>query len=209
MTLGDTIFSIGHSTHSLESFLTTLRQQHIEVVCDVRSQPYSRVTPHFSRETFQHELKKRGFGYIFLGNELGARSNDPSLYANGKISYDKLASSDPFQRGLREVRAIASTSSATLMCAEREPLACHRTILVSRHLWDIGLRVTHILGTGALESHEDSMLRLLRILGLHNIDMFRSHDEVLKEAYAIQGLRIAYDPTKHMSQPRFVKDATR
>lgn len=194
------IFSIGHSTLPLESFIALLKQQHIDTVCDVRSQPYSRACPHFSREMMQHELAKHAIMYVFLGNELGARSSDPSLYVNGKVSYDRLAGSALFQRGLREIQDLALTSCVALMCAEGEPLACHRTILVSRYLQTNGYPVAHILGTGAVETHEDIMNRLLRILGLPESDMFKSRDEILAEAYSIQGKRIAYDPMKKANE---------
>lgn len=198
--MNTTIYSVGHSTRSLESFIGLLKDQHIEVVCDVRSQPYSRVTPHFSRDMIQHELKRAGIVYVFLGNELGARSNDPSLYVNGKISYDKLAGSKLFQDGLQEIQKIASGACVTMMCAEGEPLACHRSILVSRYLRANGFPIAHILRTGAIETHEETMNRLLRTLGLQEIDMFKSPEEVLAEAYVIQGGRIAYDPAKQLAQ---------
>jgi uncharacterized protein (DUF488 family) len=148
----------------------------------------------------QQELKKSRIMYVFLGNELGARSNDPSLYVNGKVSYDKLAGSELFQHGLQEIEKIALNTRVTMMCAEREPLACHRSILISRYLCANGYQVAHILGTGALETHEDTMSRLLRTLGFQEADMFRSQEEILAEAYTIQGGRIAYDPTKQLSQ---------
>ena len=158
------------------------------------------MSPHFSREVIQQELKRHGIMYVFLGNELGARSNDQSLYVNGKVSYDRLAGSDLFQRGLRDIQNLALNNCVTMMCAEREPFACHRTILISRYLLASGYQVAHILGTGVLETHADTMNRLLYTLGLQESDMFKSHVEILAEAYTIQGARIAYDPMKQVRQ---------
>ncbi len=198
--MSNRIFSIGHSTLSLELFVALLRQQNIDTVCDVRSQPYSRVSPHFSQEVIQQELKRHGMMYVFLGYELGARSNDPSLYEKGKVSYARLANSDLFMRGLQKIQDLALSHFVTMMCAEREPLACHRTILISRYLRANGYQVAHILGMGVLETHDDTMNRLLHTLGLQEADMFKSHDEILAEAYTIQGERIAYDPKKQLHQ---------
>lgn len=148
----------------------------------------------------QLELKRQGLVYVFLGNELGARSNEPSLLVNGKVSYDRLADSDCFKRGLQEVQNLSLNNRVAMMCAEREPLACHRTILLSRYLRTNGYQVEHILGAGTLETHDDTMKRLLRTLGLSESDMFKSHEEILAEAYTIQGKRIAYDPMKQVNQ---------
>jgi uncharacterized protein (DUF488 family) len=148
----------------------------------------------------QQELEKSKIMYMFLGNELGARSSDPSLYVNGKVSYDKLAGSILFQRGLHEIQKLASSAHVTMMCAEREPLTCHRSILISRYLRANGYQVAHMLGAGDLETHENTMIRLLRTLGLNETDMFKSQDEILAEAYTIQGDRIAYDPAKRLHQ---------
>ena len=175
-----------------------LKHQHIDAVCDVRSQPYSRVSPHFNREVIRDELERHGIMYVFLGNELGARSSDPSLYVNGKVSYDRLAGSDLFQSGLRSIQNLALNNCVTIMCAEREPLACHRTILISRYLVANGYQVEHILGMEVGETHEDTMSRLLHTLGLQASDMFKSYEEILAEAYTIQGERIAYDPIKQV-----------
>ena len=148
----------------------------------------------------RRELERFEITYAFFGNELGARVSDPSLYVDGKVSYNKLAGSDLFKRGLHEIQELASNAQVAMMCAEREPLACHRSILVSRYLQANRYQVAHILGTGDLETHENTMNRLIRILGLHEADMFKSQDEILAEAYTIQGDRIAYDPTKQPHQ---------
>jgi uncharacterized protein (DUF488 family) len=80
-----------------------------------------------------------------------------------------------------------------LMCAEKDPLECHRTILVTRYLDALQIAVEHILEDGNLESHGKALSRLLRQLHLPEQDLFRSCEEVIEEAYRIQGERIAYD----------------
>ena len=75
--MGDTVFTIGHSTHPQERFIALLRQHGITALCDVRSKPYSRMNPQFNREELEEALLAHGIAYRFLGEELGARSDDP------------------------------------------------------------------------------------------------------------------------------------
>jgi uncharacterized protein (DUF488 family) len=134
--------------------------------------------------------------YVFLGEELGARSADPGCYEGGRVQYRRLAASPAFRRGIERVEAGSHTFRLALLCAEKEPLECHRTILVARELVARGHSVDHILASGELESHEDAMRRLLRLLRRANTvgqaDLWRSEAEILEEAYAMQEERIAY-----------------
>jgi uncharacterized protein (DUF488 family) len=137
-------------------------------------------------------LPEAGIAYVFLGKELGARSEDPSCYENGKVQYHRLAATDLFRRGLERVREGTKHYTLALMCAEKEPLECHRTILVARHVAAMGFDVQHIHADGTLERHDAAMTRLVRMLDLPEGDMFRSRDEILADAYRIHGERIAY-----------------
>jgi uncharacterized protein (DUF488 family) len=146
----------------------------------------------FNRENLKRSLRENGIAYIFLGEELGARSEDPLGYVRGKAQYDRLARSALFQKGLNRVRSGMRDFRLALMCAEKDPLECHRTILVARHLDALRIAVEHILEDGSLESHGKVLSRLLRQLHLPEQDLFRSREEVIEEAYRIQGERIAY-----------------
>ncbi len=188
----NTVFTIGHSTHPQERFIALQREHEITALCDVRSMPYSRVNPQFNREELERALPGCGIAYRFLGKELGARSNDPACYEGGKVQYDRLAKTPVFQRGLDRVRKGMEEFRIALMCAEKEPLECHRTILVARQLVAVGIHVQHIHADGRLESHEVALERLSRLLNLPEDDLFRSHEEVLADAYRLQGSRIAY-----------------
>lgn len=189
----DTIFTIGHSTHPQERFIALLRQHGITALCDVRSKPYSRMNPQFNREELKTSLQECGIKYVFLGKELGARSEDPTCYENGKVQYDRLAHTDLFRLGLDRVQKGMKDYRIALMCAEKEPLECHRTILVARHLAALGLDVQHIHADGKLEDHAAAVSRLKRMLRLPDDDMFRSSEDVLADAYHRQEERIAYD----------------
>jgi len=193
MTMQGTVFTIGHSTHSQERFIALLRQHGITALCDVRSTPYSRRNPQFDLEKLKEALLAQGIVYRFLGKELGARSDDPRCYEDGRVQYDRLAETALFKRGLKRVlRGLRDNFRVALMCAEKEPLECHRTILVSRHLAALGLHVEHIHADGHLEGHDAALSRLTRIVKLPEDDMFRSREEILADAYRRQAERIAY-----------------
>jgi len=188
-----TVFTVGHSTHAIDKFISLLRTHEVEVIADVRSSPFSRVNPQFNRDDFKKSLKEAGIRYVFLGKELGARSDDPSCYVGSKVSYDLLAQTELFQQGLERVMEGSKTYRVALMCAEKDPLHCHRTILVARELIKRGLEVAHILDNGKLEQHANSMERLMGELKVSCDDMFRSKEDGLTEAYAKQAEKIAYD----------------
>jgi len=189
----DTVFTIGHSTHTLERFIALLRQHEITALGDVRSKPYSRLNPQFNREDLKRSLRACDIAYVFLGQELGGRSQDPGCYERGKVQYDRLAQTESFRNGLRRVQEGVRKYRLAIMCAEKEPLECHRTILVARHLTALGLDVLHIHADGKLESHADALSRLAQMLNLSERDMFRSCEELLNDAYRRQEERIAYD----------------
>lgn len=186
------VYTVGHSTHTTERFLALLREHHVTAVCDVRSQPYSRLNPQFNRETLKQTLRTHRVAYVFLGAELGARSDDPSCYDHGKVQYERLARTALFQQGLARVQEGMKSYCIALMCAEREPLDCHRTILVARCLAGLRIDVAHIHADGRAEAHTDALSRLLRTLKLRENDLFRSRDDLLAEAYRLQADRIAY-----------------
>lgn len=202
-----TVFTIGHSTHSLQRFIELLRQHRVTALCDVRSKPYSQINPQFNREKLEVALLADGFIYRFLGRELGARSEDPTCYKDGKVEYNRLAETALFKHGLKRVlRGIKENFRIAIMCAEKEPLECHRTILVARHLAQLGIYIEHIHADGRLESHDAALRRLAQIHRLLELDMFRSPDDLIAEAYRRQEERIAYEPTGPATGGLAIKD---
>ena len=186
------IFTIGHSTHELERFVELLKQHRIGAVADVRSMPYSRWQPQFNRDKLSVALKADGIAYVFLGKELGARSDDPACYANGRVQYRRLARTALFRSGIQRVLDGSQRMSIALMCAEKDPLDCHRTILVARELVDLDKDVHHILADGKLEEQQAAKKRLCERLGLLQEDLFRTPEELEDKAYAEQERKIAY-----------------
>jgi uncharacterized protein (DUF488 family) len=170
----ETLFTIGHSTHTQDRLIALLQKNGVTAVYDVRSKPYSRRNPQFNREQFKRYLLTAGISYVFLGEELGARSEDPSCYEEGRVQYDRLAQAEVFRKGLDRIEAGMKEYRLVLMCAEKEPLQCH------------------IHADGTVESHDEALSRLLRQFHLPERDMFRSHKDMLEDAYRIQEKRIAY-----------------
>jgi uncharacterized protein (DUF488 family) len=195
----NTLFTIGHSNHPIEHLIILLTKHGVTAVADVRSSPYSRFNPQYNRESLQNKLKEHNIAYVFLGKELGARSRDVSCYENGRIRYERLAATKLFQEGLDRIISGMKDHCIALLCAEKDPLACHRTILVSRQIAAKGTRIEHILEDGELETHEVAVRRLLRELGLDQPELFRSYGEIIDDAYLRREQEISYvEPKEHI-----------
>jgi len=187
------IYTIGHSKHPIDHFVALLQQHAIGAVADVRSTPYSRFNPQFNREKLQASLAAAAIRYVFLGEELGARSKDPECYdETGRVSYAKLAGTPSFRHGLDRLMTGMRDHRIAIMCAEREPLDCHRTILVTRELEKLGVPVTHILADGSLEAHTHAMERLAASLEVPESDLFSDRAERFETAYELQAKKVAY-----------------
>ena len=205
LVMQDIVFTIGHSTRPAERFIALLKQHNITALADVRSKPYSRMNPQFNREDLKEALRESGIAYVFLGKELGARTEDRSCYHEEKVQYGRLAQTELFHHGLDRAQEGAKKYRIALMYAEKDTLVCHRTILVARHLETLGLEVRHIHGDGQLETHADAMRRLLRQLHLPEGDMFSSREEIVAEAYRLQEERVAYSASDGAPDPSAVR----
>ena len=186
------VLTVGHSNHSLEIFVALLQQHGVTALADVRSAPYSRFNPQFNRKALERSLEAVGIVYVFMGRALGGRPDDPSCYEDGRVRYDRLAETPLFREGLERIVDGAGRQRIALMCAEKEPLDCHRTILVGRSLAERGIAVAHILADGALEPHAETMGRLLDSAGLPREDLLQSREQLIAEALAHRERRIAY-----------------
>jgi uncharacterized protein (DUF488 family) len=155
------LFSIGHSNIPADRFVALLHAAGVNAVADVRSTPYSRFFPWFSRKPLEQRLATEGIVYLPHGESLGGRPLNQSLYRDGVADYEAMARSAEFQDGLGRLQTDARKHRVCLMCAEREPLDCHRCLLVARALSERGLTVGHILHDGAVESHAATEQRLL------------------------------------------------
>ncbi|MCA9056149.1 MAG: DUF488 domain-containing protein [Planctomycetaceae bacterium] len=188
------LFTIGHSNHSLAHFVLLLRQHGITAVADVRSSPYSRWHPQFSRDNLSEALHAAAeIEYVFLGRQLGARPDEAELLtADGRVDFERLGGSLPFQNGVKRILKGLESHRIALMCAERDPLECHRGILIAPRVLPLVESLDHIGPDGGLETHQQAEERLLAGLHLPNRDLFRTHAELLREAYSRQEERIAW-----------------
>jgi uncharacterized protein (DUF488 family) len=188
-----TIYTIGHSTHSIEEFLVLLNRHGIAAIADVRSQPYGRLD-HFNRESLSATLKAVGIEYVFLGQQLGARRQERECYENGIAIYERIVKLPAFQEGFSRLRRGAEKYRLAIMCAEKEPLTCHRAILISRCLKDSGIQVMHILADGTLEDHARTEKRLIRELDIGRtlFEPDLTESDLIERAYAQRGREIAY-----------------
>ncbi len=214
------LFTIGHSNHDIDKFISLLQQHQIDVVADVRSHPYSKFLPHFKKAALEKALTQAGISYLFLGKELGARPNHEECYVDGKAVYEKIAQTEEFRSGIaRLLRDVNQNQPRiSLMCAEQDPLTCHRAILVCQHLRKSqpDIDINHILKDGYLENHNHLEDRMLKKHGLTEFqgssqpiqlslfapsqDSFPTKAECLEQAYRLQGDEIAYvekDPNSH------------
>lgn len=187
------LFTVGHSTHPIEVFVGLLKQHGITALADVRSHPYSRHFPQYSQEALRAALAREQIAYVFLGKELGARSENPACYRQGKVQYELLAQEPQFGVGLGRLRMGMERFRIALMCAEKDPLDCHRAVLVARRVYEVGIPVEHIHADGHLEKHAEMEARMLDLLKMSDADMFRSREEILVDAYRIRGEQIAYE----------------
>jgi uncharacterized protein (DUF488 family) len=144
------IKTIGHSNHPIERFVGLLTAAGVEALVDVRSTPYSRRFPQFGRERLTQSLAAAGILYRYEGAALGGK---PGGGKSGGGSYDDLAARPEFKDALARLIAGARDATLCLMCAEKEPLDCHRTVLVSRRLAERGMAIEHLLADGRQEPH--------------------------------------------------------
>ena len=186
------LFTIGHSIHSVERFVDLLKMHGVTALCDVRSSPYSRYTPQFNRESLKDELVEHCIIYLYLGSELGPRSSDPTCYENGKVQYNRLAGKDFFQQGLGRLRKGMTTHRIALMCAEKDPLTCHRMLLICRNLRGDDILIRHILEDGSLEDNRDTEKRLMKQLKIDPADLCSTEADQIQRAYDLQGEKVAY-----------------
>jgi len=188
------VYTIGYSPHSLDDFLFILQKYAVTVLADVRSAPYSSYRREFNYRNLKKILPEQGIQYVFLGRELGARYEDEAVYIDGRADYDRIAGHYLFHKGMSRLEVLTGNNTVALMCAKKDPLTCHRAVLISRHLksWS---KVLHILPDGSLEPHDQTERRLLKFFELDQQELpgvGRSVEDRLELAYAKQGKKIAY-----------------
>ena len=159
------LMTIGHSNLPADRFITLLRDSKVSAIIDVRSVPFSRWCPWFSSKPLATGLAAGGVAYLQLGDELGGRPRDPQLYCDGIADYEAMARRPEFCAGLDRVIDETRRHLVCLLCSEREPLDCHRCLLVGRALAERGVTLGHIRADGTIEPHAVTEQRLLKLAG--------------------------------------------
>lgn len=191
------IYSVGHSNYGADKFVEILRGFSIEVVVDVRSAPYSKYCPQFNKETIEQVLRSSGIKYLFLGKELGARPTDQACYVNARVSFEELRSSECFRQGIYRLLDGIEKCNVAMMCSEKEPIKCHRAILISRILSEKGMSVKHILNKTESLDHKDLEAMLLKKFKMEET-LFGTPFSIqsdIEEAYKKQEYLICYKET--------------
>lgn len=186
------VYTIGHSNHPLEVFLGLLAMHSITAVVDVRTSPYSRFCPWFSQDFLKPELEKAGIRYLFFGPEFGARRSEQDCYVDGRVDFDLVRRATLFQQGIHRLYEGAQEFKIAMMCAEKDPIDCHRTILVARALSGEGFEVQHILADGSLESMESVTSRVMKAAKIEADNLFCSVSELQADAYRLIGKKVAW-----------------
>jgi uncharacterized protein (DUF488 family) len=191
------IFTMGHSSLEPERFLVLLREAGVQIVGDVRSRPQSARFPQFSQAVLENILRSASMDYLFLGEELGGRPDDPAAYyEDGRVNYRARRRSYAFTSGLERVLSLAEEKTIALLCAEEDPLECHRFLMISPELVAAGASPVHIRKDGSLETQEAAENRLLAAHGFAGVaanTLFpEARAEALEKAYELQAERAAF-----------------
>jgi len=161
------IFTIGHGTRPINELLDLLKKYGIDYLADVRTQPYSKFNPQYNRESLHCSLNQQNIKYIYLGDALGGRPQDPSCHDSmGRVDYNLVRQQDFFKNGIERLRSAHEKQlKVALLCSERKPELCHRSKLIGRTLQDENIPVRHIDEQGELKTQDQ-----LSVMSLFNLD---------------------------------------
>jgi uncharacterized protein (DUF488 family) len=139
------IYTIGYGARTVDELAAVLRAYAIEFVIDIRTAPYSRYKPEFSKDALEAALKTHGLRYVYMGDSLGGRPDDPACYVDGKVDYARVQDKPFYQAGIARLQtAFSQQRHIVLMCSEGKPEECHRTKLIGATLTRLGIAVAHI-----------------------------------------------------------------
>jgi uncharacterized protein (DUF488 family) len=191
------LFTVGHSILDFEHFAKLLKDFGVELVTDVRSVPQSARLAHFSQPAFEKLLGAERISYLFLGEELGGRPDDVDAYRpDGLVDYQVRRKSYAFQRGLERLLKELEGRSVAMMCAEEDPLECHRFLMVCPELVKLGVHTLHIRKDSRIETQEAAENRLLAANGFAAVaanTLFpQARTDALEDAYRLQADRFAF-----------------
>lgn len=155
------LYTIGYGARDISSFIAVLQKYEIAYLIDIRSRPYSRYKPEFSKQPLAEQLQQAGIRYVYMGDTLGGQPDDPACYVEGKVDYEKVQEQPFYQRGLERLReAQRQGLRVALMCSEGKPEQCHRSKLIGKSLDAEELPVAHIDESDEVVTQQEVMARL-------------------------------------------------
>ena len=155
------IYTIGYGARTIEAFIAVLQAYGIAYLIDVRSAPYSRFKPEFSKKQLENALLAHGIRYVYMGDSLGGLPDDPDCYVDDKVDYERVMQKDFYQAGIRRVQAAYEKRlRVVLMCSEGKPEMCHRSKLIGESLTAMGIEVLHIDENDELKTQDEIIRRL-------------------------------------------------
>jgi len=197
------IHTIGHSNLPAEDFLRLLQAHGIDCVVDVRSTPASQYNPQFNKPVLANFLKENDIAYLHFGREFGARHTGANLHdAEGKVDFEKVRATADFKLGIeRLTQGIEKGYFPALMCAEAEPLDCHRFSMISVFLAENGFEIVHILKNGETTTQAELEQEMLKKFAkkLPQPNIFEPEigpKEQLQAAYRLHNQLVGWSPKK-------------
>ena len=160
------VYTVGYSGfgNDIDAFIRSLQFFGITALIDVRSTPYSSFFTAFNKEALEASLNCVGIVYRNYAKEFGARQEDKCFYPHGYLDFELFAQSSPFQEGIAKVvKGINAGYIFALMCSEKEPVTCHRTILVARAFSKLDYEIKHILPDNSIKTQKDIEDELLEL----------------------------------------------
>lgn len=202
-----TIYTVGHSNHSLEYFWELLQSQSINCLIDVRSTAASTYNPQFNKSSLSNYLKEKGVVYMHFAEEFGARHTNPALLdEEGKVDFEKVQKSYSFKNGVKRLkRGIQKGFIIALMCSESEPFDCHRFSMISVVLEKDGFNVKHIMKDKSLKTNTQLENQMLKKYNkkLPKPSFFEppiSLEKQVQLAYRLRNKDIAYSNSANVSK---------
>lgn len=190
------IFTIGYTAFPNQNdFVAMLKKYNVPYVIDVRSYPIaSQFYAIYSKPTLEPLLKNHNIIYRNYAKEFGARQENREYFMEeGCLDFKRFTKSKEFLNGVEKIKKTLSLNyNLALMCAEKDPIDCHRTIMVSRALNLLGFDIKHILATGNLQTQKEIDFRLLKFYHLDESSLFQTKDELIDEAYIRKNIQIGY-----------------
>lgn len=183
------LFTVGYSNLGMGDFILLLRSASINAVADVRSSPFSRFQPSFSHHSLKIALSEAGIVYVYLGDQLGGRPRTDDLYDDeNRVDYERVRTTSSFLQGIDRVLQGSQRYTIALMCGEEDPLDCHRGLMITPALTNLGIFPLHLRKEGRIETTPEMEDRMLAELEMKPL-LF---PELLVDAYRLMAKKKAF-----------------